>query len=234
MALPKIATPTYELEIPSSKEKLTYRPFLVKEEKLLLLAMETEKDEDIVHSIKTIINNCTFEKVNVDDLPLFDLEYIFLNVRAKSVGEVINLKLLCEDDKETYADVSINLEDIKVDFNDTHTNLIQLNDTVSMIMSYPQYNMMTTPEGGSDTAYVFKIIKQSVSQIVEGETIHEKADFTEKELDEFIESLTSKQFADIQNFFETMPRLRHEVKFKNPKTKKQNKVTLEGMQSFFA
>ena len=234
MALPKIATPTYELEIPSSKEKLTYRPFLVKEEKLLLLAMETEKDEDIVHSIKTIINNCTFEKVNVDDLPLFDLEYIFLNVRAKSVGEVINLKLLCEDDKETYADVSINLEDIKVDFNDTHTNLIQLNDNVSMIMSYPQYNMMTTPEGGSDTAYVFKIIKQSVSQIVEGETVHEKADFTDKELDEFIESLTSKQFADIQNFFETMPRLRHEVKFKNPKTKKQNKVTLEGMQSFFA
>jgi hypothetical protein len=234
MALPKIATPTYELEIPSSKEKLTYRPFLVKEEKLLLLAMETEKEEDIISAIKTIINNCTFEKVNVDDLPLFDLEFIFLNVRAKSVGEVINLKLLCEDDKETYADVSINLEDIKVDFNDTHTNHIQLNDSVSMIMSYPQYNMMTTPEGGSDTAYVFKIIKQSVSQIVEGETIHEKADFTEKELDEFIESLTSKQFADIQNFFETMPRLRHEVKFKNPKTKKQNKVTLEGMQSFFA
>ena len=234
MALPKIATPTYELEIPSSKEKLTYRPFLVKEEKLLLLAMETEKEEDIISAIKTIINNCTFEKVNVDDLPLFDLEFIFLNVRAKSVGEVINLKLLCEDDKETYADVSINLEDIKVDFNDTHTNIIELNDNVSIIMSYPQYNMMTTPEGGSDTAYVFKIIKQSVSQIVEGETIHEKADFTEKELDEFIESLTSKQFADIQNFFETMPRLRHEVKFKNPKTKKQNKMTLEGMQSFFA
>ena len=234
MALPKIATPTYELEIPSSKEKLTYRPFLVKEEKLLLLAMETEKDEDIIHAIKTIITNCTFEKANVENMPLFDLEFIFLNVRAKSIGEVIKLKLLCEDDKETYADVSINLEDIKVDFNDTHTNIIELNDNVSIIMSYPQYNMMTTPEGGSDTAYVFKIIKQSVSQIVEGETIHEKADFTEKELDEFIESLTSKQFADIQNFFETMPRLRHEVKFKNPKTKKQNKVTLEGMQSFFA
>ena len=234
MALPKIATPTYELEIPSSKEKLTYRPFLVKEEKLLLLAMETEKDEDIIHAIKTIITNCTFEKANVENMPLFDLEFIFLNVRAKSIGEVIKLKLLCEDDKETYADVSINLEDIKVDFNDTHTNIIELNDNVSIIMSYPQYNMMTTPEGGSDTAYVFKIIKQSVSQIVEGETIHEKADFTEKELDEFIESLTSKQFADIQNFFETMPRLRHEVKFKNPKTKKQNKMTLEGMQSFFA
>ena len=233
MALPKIATPTYELEIPSSKEKLTYRPFLVKEEKLLLLAMETEKDEDIIHAIKTIITNCTFEKANVENMPLFDLEFIFLNVRAKSIGEVIKLKLLCEDDKETYADVSINLEDIKVDFNDTHTNIIELNDNVSIIMSYPQYNMMTTPEGGSDTAYVFKIIKQSVSQIVEGETIHEKADFTEKELDEFIESLTSKQFADIQNFFETMPRLRHDVKFKNPKTKKVNKVTLEGMQSFF-
>lgn len=233
MALPKIATPTYELEIPSSKDKITYRPFLVKEEKLLLLAMETEKEEDIIHAIKTIINNCTFEKVNVETMPLFDLEFIFLNVRAKSVGEVINLKLLCEDDKETYADVSINLEDIKVDFNDTHTNHIKLNDDVSMIMSYPQYNMMTTPEGGSDTAYVFKIIKQSVSQIVEGETIHEKADFTDKELDEFIESLTSKQFQDIQSFFETMPRLRHEVKFKNPKTKKINKRTLEGLNSFF-
>ena len=234
MALPKLATPTYDLEIPSSKEKITYRPFLVKEEKLLLLAMETEKDEDIIHAIKTIINNCTFEKVNVDNMPLFDLEYIFLNVRAKSIGEVINLKLLCEDDGETYADVEINLEDIKVSFNDKHTNLVELNDNVSIIMSYPQYNMMTTPEGSSDTAYVFKIIKQSVSQIVEGETIHEKADFSDKELDEFIESLTSKQFADIQNFFETMPRLRHEVKFKNPKTKKINKMTLEGMQSFFA
>ena len=233
MALPKIATPTYELEIPSSKEKLTYRPFLVKEEKLLLLAMETEQEADMLNAIKQIINNCTFEKVNVEGLPLFDIEYIFLNVRAKSVGEVINLKLLCEDDGETYADVEINIDDIGVDFQDNHSTDIKLNDDVTVIMSYPQYDMMTGTADTNNTKFVFSIIRKSVAQIVDGETIHERADFTDKELDEFIESLNTKQFADIQNFFETMPRLRHDVKFKNPKTKKVNKVTLEGMQSFF-
>tara|TARA_Y100000310_G_scaffold314867_1_gene364686 strand:+ start:436 stop:1140 length:705 start_codon:yes stop_codon:yes gene_type:complete len=234
MTLPKIATPTYELEIPSSKEKITYRPFLVKEEKLLLLAMETEKEEDIISAVKTIIDNCTFEKVNIEDLPLFDIEYIFLNVRAKSVGEVINLKLLCEDDGETYTDVEINIDDIHVDFQDNHSTDIKLNDDITVIMSYPQYDMMIGTGDTNNTKFVFNIIRKSVAQIVDGETIYERADFTDKELDEFIESLNTKQFADIQNFFETMPRLRHEVKFKNPKTKKVNKITLEGMQSFFA
>ena len=235
MALPKIATPTYELEIPSNKEKLTYRPFLVKEEKILLMAMETEKEADMLSAIKQIINNCTFENVDVNTLPLFDIEYIFLNIRAKSVGEVIKLKLLCGDDKETYADVEINVDDINIKFQDNHTNHIVLNDNVSLFMDYPQIEAMSAlgVAEEADANFVFKVIKNSIKQIVDGETIHERADFTDKDLDEFIESLDTKQFLAIQEFFETMPKLRHEVKFKNPKTKKQNKVTLEGLNSFF-
>jgi len=232
MTLPKIVTPTYELEIPSSKEKITYRPFLVKEEKILLLAQEAEKDSEMLLALKQIINNCTYEKVEVEKLPMFDLEYIFLQIRAKSVGEVVDLKLLCEDDGETYADVQVNLDEVDVEFTKGHSNSIQLTDEVGIIMSYPQINMMDL-SSDSGTENVFGIIKNSINQITEGETVYERADFTEKDINEFLDSLTTEHFKLIQEFFETMPRLRHEVKFKNPKTKKQNKITLEGLNSFF-
>jgi hypothetical protein len=232
MTLPKIVTPTYELEIPSSKEKITYRPFLVKEEKILLLAQEAEKDSEMLLALKQIINNCTYEKVEVEKLPMFDLEYIFLQIRAKSVGEVVDLKLLCEDDGETYADVRVNLDEVDVEFTEGHSNSIQLTDEVGIIMSYPQINMMDL-SSDSGTENVFGIIKNSINQITEGETVYERADFTEKDINEFLDSLTTGHFELIQEFFETMPRLRHEVKFKNPKTKKQNKITLEGLNSFF-
>ena len=232
MTLPKIVTPTYELEIPSSKEKITYRPFLVKEEKILLLAQEAEKDSEMLLALKQIINNCTYEKVEVEKLPMFDLEYIFLQIRAKSVGEVVDLKLLCEDDGETYADVQVNLDEVDVEFTEGHSNSIQLTDEVGIIMSYPQINMMDL-SSDSGTENVFGIIKNSINQITEGETVYERADFTEKDINEFLDSLTTGNFELIQEFFETMPRLRHEVKFKNPKTKKQNKITLEGLNSFF-
>jgi len=232
MTLPKIVTPTYELEIPSSKEKITYRPFLVKEEKILLLAQEAEKDSEMLLALKQIINNCTYEKVEVEKLPMFDLEYIFLQIRAKSVGEVVDLKLLCEDDGETYANVQVNLDEVDVEFTEGHSNSIQLTDEVGIIMSYPQINMMDL-SSNSGTENVFGIIKNSINQITEGETVYERADFTEKDINEFLDSLTTEHFKLIQEFFETMPRLRHEVKFKNPKTKKQNKITLEGLNSFF-
>ena len=232
MTLQKIVTPTYELEIPSSKEKITYRPFLVKEEKILLLAEESEKDSEMLLALKQIINNCTYEKVEVEKLPMFDLEYIFLQIRAKSVGEVVDLKLLCEDDGETYADVRVNLDEVDVEFTEGHSNSIQLTDEVGIIMSYPQINMMDL-SSDSGTENVFGIIKNSINQITEGETVYERADFTEKDINEFLDSLTTEHFKLIQEFFETMPRLRHEVKFKNPKTKKQNKITLEGLNSFF-
>ena len=232
MALPKIAVPTYELEIPSNKEKTNYRPFLVKEEKILLLAQEGGGESDILNAIKQIINNCTFEKLDVENLALFDLEYIFLNIRSKSVGEKIELKLLCDDDGETYADVEIDLDKIKVDFPKEHTNTLQLTDTVSLIMRYPQMSALDLTTD-SDTETIFHMIKTSIGQIIDGETVYEQVDFSETDLNEFIDSLSSDHFKQIQNFFETMPRLRHEVKFKNPKTKKINKRTLEGLNSFF-
>ena len=233
MALPKIASPTYELTVPSSKETVKFRPFLVKEEKLLLLANEADDDAEMINSIRQIITNCTFEKLNVDELALFDLEYVFLKIRSKSVGEVVNLKLLCEDDGETYADVSINLDEVNVVWNDEHTDHIELTDDIGLMMRYPQFDLINLGSGGGDTEYIFKMIKNCINQVYEGDTVHERADFTDKDLDAFIESLTSEHFQKLQVFFETMPRLKHEVKFKNPKTKKQNKMTLEGMQSFF-
>jgi hypothetical protein len=233
MALPKIATPTYELTVPSNKDTLKYRPFLVKEEKILLLANEADDADEMMSAVKQIINNCTFEGIDVDGLALFDLEYLFLKIRSKSVGEIVKLKLPCDDDEETLVDVTVNLDDVEVDFNKEHTNQIQLTDEICLIMNYPQYEFLNTPTTGSETAFVFKLIKRCISSIVEGDTVIERADFTDKELDEFLESLTTQHFQKLQEFFETMPRIRHEVKFKNPNTKKQTKITLEGMQSFF-
>ena len=233
MALPKINTPTFELEVPSTKEKLTYRPFLVKEEKLLLLAMETDKEEDMMRAVKQIINNCTFEKLDLDDLALFDIEFVFLRIRSKSVGEIVNLKLLCEDDGETYADVEINLDDVAVDYPEGHSNKIELDDNVGMLMKYPQFDDAISLTSDSDTENTFNMIRRSIKQIYDGETLHERTDFNEKELDEFLESLSSKHFQKMQAFFETMPRVRHKVKFKNPNTKKNNTVTLEGLNAFF-
>jgi hypothetical protein len=233
MALPKINTPTFELEVPSTKEKLTYRPFLVKEEKLLLLAMETEKDDDMMRAVKQIIHNCTFEKLIVDELALFDLEYIFLKIRSKSVGEVVQLKLLCEDDGKTYADVEVNLDDVEVDYPEGHSSKIELDDNVGMLMQYPQFETAMGMNKQSDTENVFIMIKQSIKQIYDGDSLHERTDFSDKELDEFLESLSSQHFQKMQSFFETMPRVRHEVMFKNPKTKKNNTVTLEGLNAFF-
>ena len=233
MALPKIAAPQYELTVPSTEETVTFRPFLVKEEKLLLLANESDEENEMIGAIRQIITNCTYEKLDVTGLALFDLEYVFLKIRAKSVGEIVNLKLLCEDDGETYADVTINLDDVNVKWTKEHTNHIELTDDIGLMMRYPQFDLINLGGGAGETEYIFKMIKSCINQVYEGDTIHERSDFTDKDLDTFIESLTSEHFAKLQTFFETMPRLRHEVKFKNPKTKKQNKMTLEGMQSFF-
>ena len=233
MSLPTINVPTYELEVPSTKDKVTYRPFLVKEEKILLLANESGEETDIINAIKQIINNCTYEKVDVEHFALFDLEYVFLKIRSKSVGEITNLRLLCQDDGETYANVEVNLEEIKVHFPKEHTNNLQLTDQIGILMRYPQFNLVRISTEGSDTEYIFRMIKECVSQIYDGDTVHERADFNDKELDDFLESLTSDHFKLLQGFFETMPKLQHEVKFKNPKTKKNNKLMLEGLNSFF-
>ena len=233
MSLPTINVPTYELGIPSTKEKMKYRPFLVKEEKILLLANESQDDTEMINAIKQIITNCTFGKVDVEDLAMFDLEYMFLRIRSKSVGEIAKLQLLCDDDGETYAEVEVNLDEVEIDFPKKHTNKIQLTDEIGILMRYPKFNMLRLPGETSETEYIFKMIKECIGQIFEGETIHERADFNDKDLNTFLESLTSEHFKMLQEFFETMPKLSHQVKFKNPVTKKQNKQTLEGLQSFF-
>ena len=235
MTLPTINVPTYELKIPSTKEKIKFRPFLVKEEKILLLALESGEDATISIALKQIVNNCTFEKLVLDDLALFDLEYLFLRVRAKSVGEVAHIRVMCPDDGETYVEVDVPLEEIEVDFPDEHTSDIKLTDTVGVTMGYPQFEDYYKEFDENETSidYSMNLIRKSIKNIYEGEDIHEKEDFNDKELIGFLESLNTDQFTKLQNFFSTMPRLKYDVEVTNPKTEVKSTVTLEGLNSFF-
>jgi len=237
MALPKMITPTYELEVPSTDEKIKYRPFLVKEEKILLLAMESGKPEDIINAIKQIVVSCTYEKLTPETMPMFDIEYIFLQIRAKSVGEVSKLKILCQDDMKTYADVEIDLNDIQVQVSEEHTNKIELTDSMGMFMTYPTIESFT--KNGIDNINpnnMLDVISGCILQIYEenGEKVYDPKDQTQKELTEFLENLNTKQFKEVQKFFDTMPKLKHTIKIKNPKTKKTSEVTLTGLNDFFA
>jgi hypothetical protein len=236
MALPKLTTPTYELEIPSTDEKIKYRPFLVKEEKILMMAMESKKSSDIVQAVKDIVSECTFNKINMSDMPMFDIEYIFLQIRSKSVDEVSKLKLLCPDDGKTYAEIELNLNEVKVQVGDDHTNKIELNDGMGIIMKYPTIDSFR--ESGIqdiNASNMLEVIGSCILQIYEkkGEKTYDPKDQTKKELTEFIEQLTTTQFKQVQKFFDTMPKLKHEIMVKNPKTKKESKITLTGLNDFF-
>jgi len=236
MALPKLITPTYELEVPSTDEKIKFRPFLVKEEKILMMAMESKSSADITQAVKDIVTACTFDKVKIDNMPMFDVEYIFLQIRAKSVGEISKLKLLCPDDKETYADVEIDLNEVKVQVGDNHTNKIELGNGMGMIMKYPSVDSFAD-SGIKDInpSNMLEVIGSCILQIFEkkGEKVYETKDQTKKEVEEFIESLNTKQFKDVQQFFESMPKLKHEITITNPKTKVESKITLTGLNDFF-
>jgi len=236
MALPKLNTLTYELEVPSTDEKIKYRPFLVREEKILLMAMESKDNAQIINAVQEIVSSCTFDKLDIGELPMFDVEYLFLNIRAKSVGEVSKLKILCPDDAKTYAEVEIDLTKVEVQVDDGHTNKIELSDDMGMIMTYP--SMKTFQERGIqniDSKNMLDIIGSCVLQIYEekGEKVYPGKDSSKEELTEFIENLNSKQFEKIKSFFDTMPKLKHEITLKNPKTKKESKLTLTGLNDFF-
>ena len=237
MALPKLNTPTYELEMPSTDEKIQFRPFLVKEEKILMIAMESGKNADIVNAVKEIVSACTFDKINIINIPMFDVEYIFLNIRSKSVGEISKLKILCPDDKKPYANVEVNLDEVRVQVGDDHTNKIDLGDGKGIIMTYPSVDsFLDTGITNITASNMLDMIGTCILQIFEdkGEKVYEAKDQTKKELSDFIEQLNTKQFQDIQKFFDTMPRLKHKVKVKNPKTKKESEITLQGLNDFFA
>ena len=235
MALPILDTATYELTLPSSDVQVKYRPFLVKEEKILLLAMESNSPKEITKALKDIVHACTFGSINVEALPTFDLEFIFLNVRAKSVGEIAKLKILCPDDKETYANVEVDLSKVEVQVDDEHTNEIQINDKIKLLMKYPTIDSFdaTVDANQLKTEQLFDIIGKSIYQIYEGETVHNAKDYSKEEMRAFIESLTSDHFAKIQKFFNSMPRLAHEIEVVNPKTQVKSKVMLQGLTDFF-
>ena len=236
MALPRIDVPTYELVVPSTDEKVKYRPFLVKEEKLLLIALESGKNEDILRGVKDIVDACTFNKLKLGNMPMFDVEYIFLQIRSKAVGEVSTLRVLCKDDGETYAKVEVDLTKIEVQVDDAHTNKIELSDEMGVIMKYP--TIASFAENGIEDmtpSNMIDVVVTCISQIYDkkGEKVFDAKDSTKKELIEFVEQMNTKQFADVQKFFDTMPALSHEITVKNPKTKKESKVTLNGLNDFF-
>ena len=236
MALPILETATYDLTLPSKDVKVKFRPFLVKEEKILLQALESGKDEDMTNALKQIVHACTFGKVNIDTLPLFDVEYIFLQIRAKSVGEIAKLKLLCPDDSKTYADVEIDLSKVEVHVDDEHTNNIVIDEKkkLGMIMSYPTINSAKGRDPKKEkTRAMFDILANSIYQIYEGDKIHTPADYSNEEMQKFIDSLDSKTYKKINDFFDTMPKLKQDIELENPKTKVKSKLTLSGLSDFF-
>jgi hypothetical protein len=239
MPLPKISTPTYELELPSSGQTIKYRPFLVKEEKLLVIALESEDTKQITNAIKVVIKNCISTKeVKVETLPTFDIEYLFLNIRGKSVGEQVDVNIICPDDNETNVSVSINLDDIKVVKNEEHTNKIKVDKSIMMEMKYPSLeqfiknNFDFNNENAMEQS--FDLISSCIDKIYTEDEVWSTADVTKKELTEFLESMNSSQFKEIEKFFETMPKLSHKISIINPNTKVESEVVLEGLASFFA
>ena len=239
MPLPRIAAPTYELELPSSGKSIQYRPFLVKEEKVLVIALESEDTKQITTAIKNVIKNCVLTKgLKVESLPTFDIEYLFLNIRGKSVGEELEVNIICPDDEETQVPVTIDLDDIKVVKDEEHTNKVKLDETLMMEMKYPSLdqfiknNFDFKDQNAMDQS--FELIASCIDKIYSEEEVWATEDCTKKELNEFLESMNSSQFKDIEKFFDTMPRLTHKIEVVNPKTKVESTVVLEGLSSFFA
>ena len=238
MPLPKLNTPTYELTLPSSNRKVKYRPFLVKEEKILLIAMESEDEKEMQNAVKQILKNCILTRgISVDKLAVFDIEYLFLNIRGKSVGEDIKLNIVCPDDEVTEVEVSVNVEDVKIQKSDKHDPVIQLTDQVAIVMKYPSMEMFVknniTGENQQKVDTIFDMTIDCISQVVEGEDVLEAKSFSKKEMLEFVETFDTQQFQKIQDFFETMPKLSHTIKVLNPKTNIKSEVVIEGLSSFF-
>ncbi len=237
MPLPKISTPSYELVIPSTKKKIKFRPFLVKEEKILIIAMESNDAKQIANAVKDVLKSCILTRgIKVEDLATFDIEYLFLNIRGKSVGEEVEVMITCPDDGETQVPSTINLDDIKVDISKKHSKDIVLDDDYTMRMKYPsmeEFVKTNFDSGNISVDDTFKLIASCIEQVYSEEESWASTDCTKKELSEFVEGLSSKQFKDVETFFDTMPKLSHKVKVVNPKTEVESEVTLEGLQSFF-
>ena len=237
MPLPKISTPTYELEIPSTKKKIRYRPFLVKEEKILIIAMESQSDTEIANAVKDVLSTCILTKgVDVETLSTFDIEYIFLNIRGKSVGEDVEVLVTCPDDEKTKVPVRINLDDIKIITSKDHNRDIKLDDQLKMRMKYPSINQFIKSNfvvGDIKPEDTFDLIISCIEQVYNEEESWSTSDCTKDEMNDFLDQLNSNQFKEIEKFFDTMPKLSHTLKVKNPNTNVVNDVKLEGLSAFF-
>ncbi len=231
MALPKIETPTYETQLPSTNEIIKYRPFLVKEQKVLMMAQESNDEKQITNAMMQLVNSCTFGKVDAVTSPIFDIEHLFLKLRAASVGEKVTINITCPDDDKTKVMKTINIANIECTVDDNHTNMVELSPTIQLQMQYPTIEN-SQGDTNSDTETVFKMLDSCISAIHHGDTVHKRVDITKKEMTEFIEELTIDQLEKVMVFFNTMPRVRHFVEVTNPNTKVKSEVVLEGLQTF--
>ncbi len=237
MALPKLGVPQYELSMPSTGKTVKYRPFLVKEEKVLLLAMESQEEKQVIDAVKNVLKSCVISRIKVDQLPSFDLEYLFLKIRAAAIGEIIEMTVTCTDDGETSATATINIDEVEVTKEEGHNRKIMLTDTTGILMKYPSMDRFIESQflnKGIDADHIFSFIAEHIEQIFDEEEVYDSSTTSKKEFREFVESLTTKQFESIQKFYETMPRLSHTFTVVNPNTGNECEYTIEGLQSFFA
>lgn len=234
MALPKLDTPIYQLELPSNQQVVKYRPFLVKEQKILMMAQDADDKEDSYNMLAEIVDGCTFNNVDIKTMPIFDFEYLFMKIRCKSVGESTELSVLCPDDGVTRVPVTVNLDGIDVQVEDGHSNVIGVNDSIKIIMRYPTVNDIKSVSEAETLNNVMTLLKVCINEIHDGDTIHNMIDVTSKELDEFIDSLPTETFEKMAIFFDTMPKLTHVIEVKNPKTEVTSEVVIQGMESFFS
>ena len=233
MALPRVNTPDYTLELPSTGEKIKYRPFLVKEQKILMMAQDTKDETQLADAMGTLVSSCTYGTLDASTSPLFDIEYVFLKIRSKSVGSKVDLMVVCPDDEKTQAKVSLDLDDINVTMTDDHINEVQINDKVKVVFRYPILSdLKGLVENPTDVERVFHVLNRCISEIHFGDDVYQRSDMTEKDIDEFVDQLTTEQFERLSDFFNSMPKLRHAIKVTNPKTKVKSEVVLEGLESF--
>ena len=233
MALPKLETPVYTLNLPSTDEEIKFRPFLVKEQKRLMMAQESDSAIETIDAITRLISDCTFNKLDGNNIAMFDAEYVFLQVRSKSVGSKVELNITCPDDKETKVAHTVDLDEINVAMFDDHTNEVQLTENIKVFFRYPLLSTFTKYASKTNTTdMMFKLIEECVEEVHYHDEVTNRVDMSEKDLSEFIDSLSTEQFAKMTKFFETMPRLRHKIEVKNPKTEVTSEVILEGIQSF--
>jgi hypothetical protein len=233
MALPRVNTPDYTLELPSTGETIKYRPFLVKEQKILMMAQDTKDETQLADAMGTLVSSCTYGTLDASTSPLFDIEYVFLKIRSKSVGSKVDLMVVCPDDEKTQAKVSLDLDDINVTMTDDHINEVQINDKVKVVFRYPILSdLKGLVENPTDVERVFHVLNRCINEIHFGDDVYQRSDMTEKDIDEFVDQLTTEQFERLSDFFNSMPKLRHAIKVTNPKTKVKSEVVLEGLESF--